>query len=149
MGALQFMPSSYRRYAVNADHAATRDLWNDWADIFASVANYLHQYGWQYGAPVLADAQLVGVGALTPPEHISLNDSLGALRARGLIVDTALPDTTPALLIGAQQQDVMSYRVGFQNFYVITRYNTSPLYAMAVHDLAMAIKQQLGQEAAL
>jgi membrane-bound lytic murein transglycosylase B len=149
MGALQFMPSSYRRYAVNADHAARRDLWNDWADIFASVANYLHQYGWQYGAPVLADAQLVGASTLTPPDHLSLNDSLGALRARGLIVDTALPDTTPALLIGAQQQDAMGYRVGFQNFYVITRYNTSPLYAMAVHDLAMAIKQQLGQEAAL
>ena len=149
MGVLQFMPSSYRRYAVNADHAARRDLWNDWADIFASVANYLHQYGWQYGAPVLADAQLVGSTTLTPPDHLSLNDSLGALRARGLIVDTALPDATPALLIGAQQQDVMSYRVGFQNFYVITRYNTSPLYAMAVHDLAMAIKQQLGQEAGL
>jgi membrane-bound lytic murein transglycosylase B len=149
MGALQFMPSSYRRYAVNADHTARRDLWNDWADIFASVANYLHQYGWQYGAPVLADAQLVGASTLTPPDHLSLNDSLGALRARGLIVDTALPDTTPALLIGAQQQDAMSYRVGFQNFYVITRYNTSPLYAMAVNDLAMAIKQQLGQEAAL
>jgi membrane-bound lytic murein transglycosylase B len=149
MGALQFMPSSYRRYAVSAGHAPRRDLWNDWADIFASEANYLHQYGWQYGAPVLAEAQLVGSSGLPAPEHLALNDTLGGLRARGLAVDSPLPDTTPALLLEAAQQDAMSYRVGFQNFYVITRYNTSPLYAMAVHDLAQAIKQQVTQEAAL
>jgi len=149
MGALQFMPSSYRRYAVSAGHAPHRDLWNDWADIFASVANYLHQYGWQYGAPVLADAQLVGAPALSPPDRIALTESLGSLRARGLLVDSPLPDSTPALLLGAPQPDAMGYRVGFQNFYVITRYNPSPLYAMAVHDLAVAIKQQVRQEAAL
>lgn len=149
MGALQFMPSSYRRYAVSADHGSRRDLWNDWADIFASVANYLHQYGWQYGAPVLADAQLIGAATLTPADHLALNDSLGGLRSRGLIVDTTLPDSTPALLLNAPQPDARGYRVGFQNFYVITRYNTSPLYAMAVHDLAVAIKQQIAQEAAL
>ena len=149
MGVLQFMPSSYRRYAVSAEHAQHRDLWNDWADIFASVANYLHQYGWQYGAPVLADAQFVGAAPLTPPDHLALSDNLGNLRARGLVVDTTLPDSTPALLLGAPQPDAMGYRVGFQNFYVITRYNTSPLYAMAVHDLAIAIKQQIAQEAAL
>jgi membrane-bound lytic murein transglycosylase B len=149
MGALQFMPSSYRRYAVSAGHAPRRDLWNDWADIFASEANYLHQYGWQYGAPVLAEAQLVGSSSLPAPEHLALNDTLGGLRARGLVIDSPLPDSTPALLLEAAQQDAMSYRVGFQNFYVITRYNTSPLYAMAVHDLAQAIKQQVTQEAAL
>ncbi len=149
MGALQFMPSSYRRYAVSGRHAPRRDLWNDWADIFSSEANYLHQYGWQYGAPVLAEAQLVGSSGLPAPEHLALNDTLGGLRARGLAVDSPLPDTTPALLIEAPQQDAMGYRVGFQNFYVITRYNTSPLYAMAVHDLAQAIKQQVTQEAAL
>jgi membrane-bound lytic murein transglycosylase B len=149
MGALQFMPSSYRRYAVSAGHAPRRDLWNDWADIFASEANYLHQYGWQYGAPVLAEAQLVGSNGLPAPEHLALNDTLGGLRARGLVVDSPLPDSTPALLLEAAQQDAVTYRVGFQNFYVITRYNTSPLYAMAVHDLAEAIKQQVTQEAAL
>jgi membrane-bound lytic murein transglycosylase B len=149
MGALQFMPSSFRRYAVNAGRAPRRDLWNDWADIFASEANYLHQFGWQYRAPVLAEAQLAGSGALTAPDHLALNDTLGGLRARGLIIDSPLPDSTPALLLEAAQSEAMSYRVGFQNFYVITRYNTSPLYAMAVHDLAEAIKQQVTQEAAL
>lgn len=149
MGALQFMPSSYRRYAVSAQHAPHRDLWNDWGDIFASEANYLHQYGWQYGAPVLADAQLAGVQDLAPPDHMALTDTLGDLRAHGLNIASTLPDTTPALLLGAAQQDGMGYRVGFQNFWVITRYNGSPLYAMAVHDLAEAIKQQITQEAAL
>lgn len=149
MGALQFMPSSYRRYAVSADHPPRRDLWNDWADIFASVANYLHQFGWQYGAPVLAEAQLAAGSSLSPPEKVALTESLASLRARGLIVDSALPDATPALLIAAAQPDGMSYRVGFQNFYVITRYNASPLYAMAVNDLAVAIREQLRQEAAL
>ncbi|HEY6451071.1 MAG TPA: lytic murein transglycosylase B [Steroidobacteraceae bacterium] len=149
MGALQFMPSSYRRYAVSTEGAASRDLWNDWADIFASIANYLHQYGWQYGAPVLAEAQLPGAEPLTPPDHLSLSDTLGGLRARGLRIATTLPDSTPALLLAAPQQDAMSYRVGFQNFWVIMRYNTSPLYAMAVHDLAEAIKQQIALEAVL
>jgi membrane-bound lytic murein transglycosylase B len=149
MGALQFMPSSYRRYAVSARHSSRRDLWNDWADIFASVANYLHQYGWQYGAPVLVDAQPAGDASLAPPDHMALNDTVGNLRARGLNFSTTLADSTPALLLAAAQQSGMAYRVGFQNFYVITRYNSSPLYAMSVHDLAEAIKAQIKQESAL
>jgi membrane-bound lytic murein transglycosylase B len=148
MGALQFMPSSYRRYAVSAQHAAHRDLWNDWADIFASVANYLHQFGWQYRAPVLAEARSTGTVSLAPPEHVTLGESLGGLRARGLMIDSALPEDTPAVLVAAPQQDGMAWRVGFQNFYVLTRYNSSPLYAMAVHDLAKAIRQQILQESA-
>jgi membrane-bound lytic murein transglycosylase B len=149
MGALQFMPSSYRRYAVSARHNAHRDLWNDWADIFASVANYLHQYGWQYGGPVLVDAPFTGAGTLAPSDHMALTETVGTLRARGLSIASTLQDTTPALLLSAAQADSMAYRVGFQNFYVITRYNTSPLYAMAVHDLAEAIRQQVMLEAAL
>jgi membrane-bound lytic murein transglycosylase B len=149
MGALQFMPSSYRKFAVSEQHASHRDLWGDWGDIFASTANYLHQAGWQYGAPVLAEAQLPAELGLIPPEHMALNETLGGLRARGVTVSSELPDETPALLLAAPQQDAYGYRVGFKNFYVITRYNNSPLYAMAVYDLAQAIEQQIAQEAAL
>jgi membrane-bound lytic murein transglycosylase B len=148
MGALQFMPSSYRKFAVSIGHAH-RDLWGDWGDIFASTANYLHQAGWQYGAPVLADAQLGGDQSVTPAEHMALNETLGSLRARSLTIASALPDDTPAILLAAPQPEAMGYRVGFQNFYVITRYNGSPLYAMAVYDLAQAIKDQLTREAAM
>jgi membrane-bound lytic murein transglycosylase B len=149
MGALQFMPSSYRKFAVSEQHAPHRDLWGDWGDIFASTANYLHQSGWQYGAPVLAEAQLPAELGLVAPEHMALNDTLGNLRARGMTVASELPDDTPALLLAAPQQDAYGYRVGFKNFYVITRYNNSPLYAMAVYDLAQAIMQQIAQESAL
>ncbi len=149
MGALQFMPSSYRKYAVSTVHARASDLWNEWGDIFASTANYLHQYGWQYGAPVLAETQFAGDAVLAPAEHMTLNETLGSLRARGLSVASTLPDSTPALLLAAPEPDAMDYRIGFQNFYVLTRYNSSPLYAMAVHDLAEALRQQIAQEAAL
>jgi membrane-bound lytic murein transglycosylase B len=149
MGALQFMPSSYRKFAVSEQHAPHRDLWGDWGDIFASTANYLHQAGWQYGAPVLAEAQLPAELGLVAPEHMALNDTLGGLRARGVTVASELPDETPALLLAAPQQDAFGYRVGFKNFYVITRYNNSPLYAMAVYDLAQAMAQQIAREAAL
>ena len=149
MGALQFMPSSYRKFAVSEQHAPHRDLWADWGDIFASTANYLHQAGWQYGGPVLAEAQLPPDLSLLPPDHLALNDTLGGLRAHGLTVSSELPDDTPALLLAAPQPDANGYRVGFQNFYVITRYNNSPLYAMAVYDLAQAIAQQIAQESGL
>jgi membrane-bound lytic murein transglycosylase B len=149
MGALQFMPSSYRKFAVSEQHAPHRDLWGDWGDIFASTANYLHQAGWQYRAPVLAEAQLPAELGLVAPEHMALSETLGGLRGRGVTAASELPDETPALLLAAPQQEGNGYRVGFKNFYVITRYNNSPLYAMAVYDLAQAIGQQIAQEAAL
>ena len=146
MGALQFMPSSFRKFAVSESRAARPDLWADWGDIFASTANYLHQVGWQYGGPVLAEAQPVGEPGLVPPDRLSLSDTLGNLRAHGFSIEAALPDSTPALLLAAPQQDAMSYRVGFQNFYAITRYNSYTLYAMAVCDLASAIRQEIVAE---
>lgn len=139
MGAGQFMPSSFQRYAVDESGTGHRDLWADWADIFGSIANYLQQHGWQYEQPVLAEAAL---GAANPPDatnSVVLNETLGALRLRGIHVTSALSDDTPCLILPATLADGMSYRVGFHNFYVITRYNRSPLYAMAVNDLAQAI----------
>jgi membrane-bound lytic murein transglycosylase B len=116
-----------------------RDLWSDWADIFGSVANYLQQHGWVYGQPVLADAELGTATAPTPAASVTLNTTLGALRERGMQVTSTLDATTPSVVIPAPLSSGMSYRVGFQNFYVITRYNRSPMYAMAVNDLAQAI----------
>ena len=142
MGAVQFMPSSYRNFAVSESGTGHGDLWNNWADIFGSIANYLHVHGWVVDAPVLAEVQAASDPAPTPPERVTLDTTLGALAAAGLKIDSGLPPQTPAVLVSATQPDGTGWRVGFQNFYVITRYNRSPLYAMAVHDLAEAIRSR-------
>jgi membrane-bound lytic murein transglycosylase B len=139
MGAPQFMPSSVRRYAVDGNGDGHRDLWQDWTDVFASIANYFTEHGWRPGEPVLADAQ-----AESPPDdasaaRLALNDTVASLRERGYRFETPLPGSAKAMLVPAQQPDSLQWRVGFQNFYVITRYNRSMLYAMAVNDLARAL----------
>ncbi len=139
MGVAQFMPSSFQHYAVREGDSGRRDLWNDWGDIFGSVANYLQQHGWQYGQGALAEADIGTAPEPALPSSVTLNDTLGALRTRGMQVQTILDDATACVLIAAPVQAGKRYRVGFQNFYVITRYNRSPLYAMAVNDLAQAI----------
>jgi membrane-bound lytic murein transglycosylase B len=139
MGAAQFMPSSFQHFAVDEDGAGRPNLWTDWADIFGSVANYLQQHGWEYGQPVLAEATLGTAPAPAMPAVVSLDATLGGLREQGMKVASNLDDATACLVIPAALSTGTSYRVGFHNFYVITRYNRSPLYAMAVNDLAEAI----------
>jgi len=139
MGAAQFMPSSYKNFAIDEAGGGHPNLWTNWADIFASVANYLQQHGWVYGQPVLAEAALGSAPAPTMPATITLDTTLGALRERGMQVTTDMDDTSPCLAIPVTLNSSVGYRVGFRNFYVITRYNRSPLYAMAVNDLAQAI----------
>jgi membrane-bound lytic murein transglycosylase B len=140
MGVPQFMPSVYRRYAVDADSDKKRDLWGDWDDILASVANYLHESGWKPGAPVLAETTLDPDPSFEiAPHNLDLNDTVGSLGAHGIKVDLEVPPDTPAVLISAEQRDGPAYRVGFHNFYVITRYNHSARYAMTVYDLATAV----------
>jgi membrane-bound lytic murein transglycosylase B len=140
MGAAQFMPSSYRSFAVSEAGDGQRDLWNNWGDIFASIANYLHVHGWVMDAPVLSEVK--SVGATPPPvaDTLALDTTVGALTAAGLVLEAPAPPATPAVLLSATQPDGSGWRVGYQNFYVLTRYNRSPLYAMAVHDLAEAIR---------
>jgi membrane-bound lytic murein transglycosylase B len=144
MGAPQFMPSSYRHYGVDADANRHVDLWNDWRDIFASVANLLKQNGWQPDAPVLAQAQLTpGASLPVPPRMLDLTETLDSLKAAGITTDSTLPGTTPAVLIGADQASGPAFRVGFNNFYVLSRYNRSARYSMAVTDLAHAIAERV------
>ena len=140
MGAPQFISSSYRTYAIDGDGNGKRDLWNSWDDVIGSVANYLLAYGWREGEPVVVTATL-------PSDDLSrfniakleLNETVQSLRDKGVRFETSLPADAPALLIVAQGKDGPVYRVGFTNFYVVTRYNRSPMYAMAVHDLGQAV----------
>jgi membrane-bound lytic murein transglycosylase B len=142
MGVAQFMPSSFQHYAVREGDSSVRDLWNDWGDIFGSVANYLALHGWRYGEAVLSEAELGTAPEPLIAPGVVLNETLGALRTRGMQVTSSEDDATACLVIPAPLQTGKHYRVGFHNFYVITRYNRSPLYAMAVNDLAQAILQR-------
>lgn len=139
MGLPQFMPSSFRSYAVDGDADGKRDLWNDWADVFASVGNYLKVHGWRAGEPVLAVADAANARLDGLDGKLALTESVGSLRARGLRFETSLPDSAPAMLVPLRVAGGMEYRVGFTNFYAITRYNRSHMYASAVSDLADAI----------
>ena len=143
MGAPQFMPSTYRRYAIDADTDNKRDLWGDWDDIIASVANFLQEHGWETGGPVIAETHLEPDPTFLVSGKVDLNETVDSLNAEGVKINLSLPGVTPAVLIPAEQQDGPAYRVGFKNFYVITRYNGSARYAMSVYDLAQAIAQRV------
>lgn len=146
MGYPQFMPSSYLAYAVDFDGDGHRDLWNNPVDAIGSVANYLAKHGWVRGAKVAekvsvspnttAYHSLKHSGRLTPPKH-----SLAQLRDAGVITPNHAPG--PATLFQMEltsSPKVDEWWLGYRNFYAITRYNHSPLYAMAVYQLAEAIK---------
>lgn len=149
LGAPQFMPSQYRRYAVDANTDRRRDLWNDWDDIIASVANYLREYGWTPGGPVLAETRLEpDPNFQIEPRNLQLNETVDSLGAHGVKVLLDVPGDTPALLLSAEQPDGPAYRVGFHNFTVISRYNASARYVMAVYDLAQALSQRMAPASA-
>jgi membrane-bound lytic murein transglycosylase B len=140
MGSPQFVASSYRKFAVDGDGDGRRDLWSSWDDVIASVANYLRGHGWRTAEQVLADASLADNDlSRFNTGRIELNETVKSLRDKGVRFETTLPDDAPAMLIVAQGKSGPVYRVGFQNFYAITRYNRSSMYAMAVHDLGAAV----------
>ncbi len=144
MGAPQFMPSNYRLYAVDANGDHTRNLWTDWDDVFASIANYFISFGWVAGGPVLTPARLDPDPTFQfDPRNLELNETLDSLNGKGVRVGLSLPPTTAAVLVSAEEKDGPAYRVGFQNFYAISRYNHSARYAMAVNDLAEAIAKRV------
>jgi membrane-bound lytic murein transglycosylase B len=145
MGAPQFMPRNYRSLARDGDHDGRIDLWTDWADIAESVAHYFVASGWRRGEPVYATAELwyPDVEGL-PANHLELGDTLASLRARGVEFESPLPEDAQAMFIALRDPDAPSYRVGFHNFWVITRYNRSAMYALAAAELAAALAADAG-----
>lgn len=151
MGMPQFMPSSYRRYAVDMDGDSRRNIWTNPSDAIASVAHYLAQAGWRAGEPVAfparpapdADIRNLLDGGAKPSR------TLAQLRRLGVESDTGdTPAAASAKLLALEGDDGPEYWVTLQNFYVITRYNHSPLYAMAVHRLGGEILARRALDAA-
>jgi peptidoglycan lytic transglycosylase B len=142
MGYGQFIPSSYRHYAVDFDADGKRDLWNNKMDIIGSVANYFKQHGWKAGGPVAVRAAVEGNNYLSVLElGYEPNTVLDALRHDGITPLKPMPDELVAALLSLEQQDGPEYWLVFNNFYTITRYNHSPLYAMAVYQLSEEIRE--------
>jgi membrane-bound lytic murein transglycosylase B len=144
MGAPQFMPTSYRRFGVDAAGDGHVDLWSNWPDVFASVGKYFHENGWRAGEPVLSEASIAAEKTKNlDGRKVALNETVASLRAKGFEFKTELPSSAPAQVIAVDQADGVFWRIGYKNFYVITRYNRSALYAMAVAELAEAVKARV------
>ena len=149
MGPPQFIPGSVRQFAVDGNGDGRRDLWANWEDIVNSVANYFVVHGWKRGEPVLAEATIDQPRARDlDTRRIALNETVASLKDKGAVFETQLPPEAPAMLLAADLPEHVIFRVGYNNFYVITRYNRSPLYAMAVHDLATALVKAVASESA-
>jgi membrane-bound lytic murein transglycosylase B len=142
MGRPQFMPSSYRAYAVDSTNDGKRDIWNNWSDVIGSVANYFVRHGWIADQPVVVPATLGAQWQGDAPENtLKPQETVTSLSHQGVMFSTELPGDAKSQLITLTGDDGEEYWVGFHNFFVITRYNRSVMYALAVH--------QLGQEVAL
>jgi membrane-bound lytic murein transglycosylase B len=144
MGLGQFMPSSYLSYAVDFDADGHRDLWRNPADAIGSVANYLREHRWQPNRPIASPARVQGnqFGAfiseqLQPPQY-----PVGQLRQHGITPLEAASDQELAMLLELAGEAGPEYWLGYANFYAITRYNHSALYAMAVYQLSEQIRER-------
>jgi len=150
MGYGQFMPSSYRAYAIDFDDDDKIDIWNNPVDAIGSVANYFKQHGWKHGEAVVFAANVVGM----VPEAL-FNDSLKPMKtladyaSAGVSVaqspEPPLDPDTPATAIKFELEDSHEYWLGLHNFYVITRYNHNAMYAMSVYQLSQLLAAQIAE----
>lgn len=141
MGEAQFMPSSYRNYSVDFDGDGRRDLWHSTSDAIGSVAHYLSSYGWQHAQPIATPAQVSGNGYLSVLDQkpVKPTRSIAEFRAHGVQPQSPLGNDQLATLLRFDTDTGDEFWLGLDNFYVITRYNHSPRYAMAVYQLSQEI----------
>ncbi|MDR3454651.1 MAG: lytic murein transglycosylase B [Rhodoferax sp.] len=144
MGMPQFMPSSWTRYAVDFDGDGKVDLAGSAADAIGSVANYFHAFGWHPGMPatypVSFDPATLNLDALLAPDILPTFNVAGFMAKGAVLQGDALQHQGPLALIALQNgTDGPTYVAGTENFYVITRYNWSSYYAMAVLELGQQV----------
>ena len=140
MGIPQFMPSSYRKYAVDFDGDGKRNLWSSVPDVIGSVANYYKLHEWQPGEPVTMPARVSGTPDASLTDDITPKTKISEFRKLGIQPVGDVSDDALAALLPLQTENGTQYWFGFKNFYVITRYNRSTNYAMAVYEIAQGIK---------
>ena len=142
MGYGQFMPSSYQAYAVDFDGDGFKDIWNNKADAIGSVANYFSEHGWQGDGPVIVRGYKQIGSETSIKANVSLKPSIlaGELKKEG--IDSSLADSTEVALFLMQAEGGEEYWLGLNDFYVITRYNHSSMYALAVHQLSQELREK-------
>ncbi len=142
MGMPQFIPSSFRRYAVDFDQDGKRDIWQTAADAIGSVGNYFKRHHWKSGQPIASPVKVHGqeykrlLGKELKPRY-----SQQQLLDNGVILPKGLPPDLKGTLLELEGAEGPEYWVGWHNFYVISRYNHSALYSMAVFQLSELISQ--------
>ena len=144
MGSPQFMPSSYRAYAVDSDGDGKRDIWNNWSDVIGSIANYFIAHDWQKDNEVIVpvfESGIIAAEGITIKNGLKATETITSLKSRGISFDTNMKQNHPAELLHLEQKNSNDYWVAMHNFFVITKYNHSIMYGLAVH--------QLGQEIAI
>src|SRR5882724_3049460 len=140
MGMPQFIPTSYRRFAVDFDGDGKINLWDSAADVIGSVANYLRHFGWVWGQPVTVPARITGTQFREVLEAgLKPQLTLQQMQTKGVEAIEELPPDFQAGLFALDAEQGQEYWLALNNFYVITRYNRSKNYAMAVYQLAKAI----------
>ena len=145
MGMPQFMPSSFNAYAVDFDNDSHRDIWHNKSDVIASVANYFVKHQWQTGQAIAIPVSATGESYKTAlTKDLKPDLRLAELESLNLKISRPLPLNTKVKLLAFEQQQNEELWAGLDNFYVITRYNHSPLYAMAVYQLSQAILNKKG-----
>ena len=147
LGLPQFLPSSRRRFAIDFDQDGRIDLTASPADAIGSVANFLAEHGWERDAPIAAIVTATGDGVQAlidqgiAPKHTQQQMALANVSILTVGAgDTAIPERPAALIDLATPGAATEHRLGYRNFYVITRYNRSSFYAAAVMDLATALR---------
>jgi membrane-bound lytic murein transglycosylase B len=139
MGIPQFMPSSYINYAIDYNKDNSRDIWHNDDDVIASIANYFIKHGWKSGQSVAIQICDKCQSSRQPLPILKENLSFVGSNGKNPNISTPLLTTKKARIIAFEQENGEELWAPSDNFYVITRYNKSPLYAMAVYQLSLAI----------
>ncbi len=142
MGLPQFISSSYRAYAVDFDGDGVVNIWDNPADAIGSVANYLGKHGWTRDAAIAIPAQVPEAAQALVDKELKVQRPVSEYVAAGIRPEVELPGDAAGNLMRLEQASGGEFWLGLANFYVITRYNRSILYAMAVHQLGALIRER-------
>jgi membrane-bound lytic murein transglycosylase B len=149
MGYGQFMPSSFLAYAVDFDGDGIADIWNNPVDAIGSVANYFKEHGWRNGETVVVGATVKGKVPeqwfVSGRKNLKPEHTIAEFASAGVVADEPVPPDTLASAMQFELSKGYEYWLGLENFYVITRYNHSAMYAMCVYQLSQRLAAQVAQ----